>query len=118
MSDRDKGALQMIVKYCSDIETGIEQHQVDYHKFLADATIRNGLSMALLQIGENVKKLSRETRQRYNKIPWSMVAGMRDHFAHGYDVMKDDLIWEAAELDAPALKAYCLEILQQTEVTP
>jgi uncharacterized protein with HEPN domain len=36
-------------------------------------------------IGEGVKRLPSELRDRYPGVPWKEIAGTRDHLSHGYD---------------------------------
>ncbi len=41
----------------------------------------------LTVIGEAVKRLSSEFRLANAEIPWSDIAGMRDHLIHAYDLV-------------------------------
>jgi uncharacterized protein with HEPN domain len=36
-------------------------------------------------------------------IPWSLMAGMRDHLIHGYDLVDWDEVWQTAKKDIPDL---------------
>jgi uncharacterized protein with HEPN domain len=49
------------------------------------------------------KRLSSEFRARYADIPWSLIAGMRDHLIHGYDIVDWDEVWKTATRDVPDL---------------
>jgi predicted nucleotidyltransferase len=48
-------------------------------------------------------RLSFELRQQHPEIPWSPMAGMRDHLIHGYDVVDWDEVWRTATRDVPDL---------------
>jgi uncharacterized protein with HEPN domain len=52
-------------------------------------------------IGEAVKRLSPSFRERYPILPWSLMAGMRDHLIHGYDAVDLDEVWKTATRDVP-----------------
>ena len=41
------------------------------------------------------------------EIPWNSIVGMRNRFAHGYNIMDDSKIWETVIVDIPILKEYC-----------
>ena len=115
MNHKDQITLQLIIKYVNEVFTGIERYSLDYEKFSSDHMLKNGISMSVMQIGENVKRLSKEVRQKYNKIPWALIGDMRNRFAHGYDAMNEDIIWEVVTEDLPQLKVYCQEILEKLE---
>jgi uncharacterized protein with HEPN domain len=36
-------------------------------------------------LGEAVKRLPDELRNRHSQVPWKKIAGTRDYIAHGYD---------------------------------
>jgi uncharacterized protein with HEPN domain len=57
----------------------------------------------LIVIGEEVKRLSFELRQKHPEILWAQMAGMRDHLVHGYDVVDWDEVWRTARRDVPEL---------------
>ena len=54
-------------------------------------------------IGEAVKRLSKDFRAKYPDIPWTLVAGMRDHLIHGYDLVDWDEVWKTSTVDVPDL---------------
>jgi len=55
-------------------------------QFLEDIKTQSAVLYQLLVMGEAVKRLSCEFRARHPHIPWSLIAGMRDHLIHGYDI--------------------------------
>ncbi len=64
-----------------------------------DAIIRN-----IEILGEASKKLSVNVKQKYNEIPWKMIAGTRDRLIHDYFGVNIDIVWEIATIDVPELK--------------
>jgi uncharacterized protein with HEPN domain len=82
------------------------------HEFVADLSpeaFRNdpktysAVQHQLLVLGKAVKRLSRGFRAQHPEIPWSLVAGMRDHLIHGYDTVDLDAVWMTATPDIPEL---------------
>ena len=63
-----------------------------------DAVIRK-----LEIIGEAVKQLSDETKQRRPEIPWKQIAGLRDRLTHAYFGVDLGLVWVVVERDLGAL---------------
>ena len=72
-----------------------------------DAPIRKlsryAVERQLMVIGEAVKRLSPEFRASHSGIPWSAIAGMRDHLIHGYDIVDLEEVWKTATVDVPDL---------------
>lgn len=48
-------------------------------------------------MGEAVKRLSDETRNRHPEIPWKDVAGLRDKLIHAYGEVELGLIWDIVQ---------------------
>jgi uncharacterized protein with HEPN domain len=65
-----------------------------------DAVIRN-----LEIIGEAVKNLSAETRDRCLDIPWKQIAGMRDVLIHEYFGVRIETVWNVVVNRLPQLKS-------------
>ena len=63
-----------------------------------DAVLRN-----LEIIGEAVKNISEETRQKYPSIKWRKIAGFRDIVAHGYFGVNEETVWDIVKNEIPVL---------------
>lgn len=62
-------------------------------------------------LGEAVKRLPVDFRERHPELPWNKIAGTRDYIAHGYDSVDYDVIWGVINLEVVRLRAALLEIL-------
>jgi uncharacterized protein with HEPN domain len=69
--------------------------------FLADLKTQSAVLHQLTVIGEAVKRLSQAFRDQHPILPWSLMAGMRDHLIHGYDAIDLDEVWITATRDVP-----------------
>jgi len=96
-------SIQKIEKYTANLtfETFSENDLV------IDAVIRN-----LEIIGEAVKKLPKEIRERYSDIPWKEVAGFRDVLIHDYFGVDIVVVWKTIVEDLPFLKKHVELILK------
>ena len=56
-------------------------------------------------LGEAVKRLPADLRDRYPAVPWKEIAGTRDHLSHGYDDVDYQVLWHAVNNDIPKLLA-------------
>jgi uncharacterized protein with HEPN domain len=78
---------------------------LDKDTFIYDWKTRSAVLYQLTVMGEAVKRLSKEFRAQNPEIPWTLIAGMRDHLIHGYDLIDWDEVWKTATVDVPALLA-------------
>lgn len=60
-------------------------HTLD--SLLADWQATAALERCIEIVGEGVRRLPNELKQRRGDIPWKDIAGTRDHLIHGYDLI-------------------------------
>ena len=93
--------LEDIEKSCEKVvryTEGRSKDQVFGDDIRADAVLLN-----LHIIGEAVKKLPGDLRERHPAVAWREIAGLRDVIAHTYFALDSDILWDAVERDVPAL---------------
>lgn len=81
--------------------------------FMGDPKTQSSVLYQLLVVGEAVKRLSTEFREQHSNIPWSLMAGMRDHLIHAYDTVDWDEVWTTVTRDIPILLAQLSPLLPQ-----
>ena len=79
--------------------------------FLNDHLRQDAVIRQIEVIGEAVKKLSAETKEKHPLTPWSDVAGMRDKLIHHYFGVDLDAVWDTVRRDIPVLKKQIAKIL-------
>ena len=109
--DRNVRIIAKIAFYCTNIEQASLRFGNSLEAFQSDFDYRSVCAMYILQIGELATALTEELRQRYNEVPWRLIRGMRNAFAHDYHHMDVEETWRTIETDVPTLKAYCERIL-------
>ncbi len=76
---------------------------------------RAGIERMLTIIGEAAKNISPELRERYPKVPWKEVAGMRDKIMHHYFGVDYEAVYETIKHDIPELKQVVTIIMDDSK---
>ncbi|MBB4091107.1 HepT-like ribonuclease domain-containing protein [Salinibacter ruber] len=99
--ERDELYLEHIRERIGRIEACAQEGReaFDASPILQDAVMRN-----FEVIGEAVKQLSPDLRDRYSSVEWRRVAGFRDVLIHNYMGVDLDEVWNVIERDLPRLK--------------
>ena len=66
-------------------------------------------------IGEAVRNISTETRNKYPHIRWREIAGMRDVVIHQYFGVTIGLVWRVATCEIPDLKDKIEKIIKELD---
>ncbi len=99
--------LECIIKINEYIEEVSEQDfEINIEK--QDAVIRR-----LEIIGEAVKHISKNVRNKNTDIPWREMAGMRDVVVHQYFGISIGLIWKVCSVDIPKLEVSIKKIIKE-----
>ena len=72
--------------------------------FMADRMRQDAVIRKLEIIGEAVKKLSDDIKQRRPEIPWKRIDGMRDRLTHDYFGVDLLLVWVVVDRELSTLK--------------
>ena len=111
----DRGDIERvkhIKRYCEDITAAIVRFGNTFDIFQQDIDFYNSVSMSIMQIGELAVGLSQEFQDAtLEQMPWGLIKGMRNRFAHSYATMDRSDIWETAVADIPILMRFCDSIL-------
>jgi uncharacterized protein with HEPN domain len=96
--------------YLADIQESCEKvirftKGMTYKDFVHDDLHFDAVLRNLEIIGEAVKNIPEERRQKYSQIKWRKIAGFRDVVAHGYFGVNDETVWDIVENEVPVLLA-------------
>ena len=71
--------------------------------FEADRALKIAITHLLQVIGEAAGRVSKDFRDSRPEIPWRQVVGMRHKVVHEYFAVDENVIWQTAVEDLPAL---------------
>ncbi len=77
---------------------------------LYDAVVRN-----IEVVSEAARHIPVNLTAHFPDIPWRAIADMGNILRHGYDNIRDDIIWRTVEDDLPALKNAVAEMIEKLE---
>jgi len=113
--------LRDLLLYLRDIRTGCLKilrftESLTFEEFLADEVVYDATLRNLTVIGEAVKAVPTEMRERYPNIEWRRIAGFRDIVVHTYFGIDNETVWDIVRSRVPELLARIEEILEQEAV--
>ena len=90
-----KECIDKIIKYTKDMNK---------NQFLLDDKTYDAVMRNLQIIGEAVKQFPIQIREKYPKVAWKKIAGLRDIVTHEYFGIDEDIIWDVVHKKIPGLK--------------
>jgi uncharacterized protein with HEPN domain len=90
-----------------------QMQRLEKTTFLRDETLKRAFVRSLEIIGEAVKQLPDEVKQRYSHLEWRAMAGMCDRLIHGYFGVDYDIVWDVVTKKIPELQQAVEHILRQ-----
>ena len=83
----------------------------DRSSYDQDETLQLALTHIIQMIGEAALHVSNDFREKYPKVPWHEITGMRHRIVHDYLNVDEDIIWEVIQQDLQSLVDVLEEII-------
>lgn len=101
--------------YINDIVEAIKKieeftQDMSFDEFINDDKTTSAVIRKIEIIGEAVKQLPKEVRERFPEIPWSAMAKTRDKIIHFYHGVDYEIIWKIIKEELPILKPSLVKI--------
>ncbi len=81
--------------------------------FYQDDMRKMAVEKGIERIGEAMKNMSEDLKQKYPNVDWSGFPKMRDRTSHGYWSVDYDIVWHTVTQEIPVLHEQITEILAQ-----
>jgi len=78
---------------------------------MRDPTLQRAFVRSLEIIGEAVKNVPSDVRNRYPEVEWRSITGMRDKMIHDYFGVDYEIVWDVASNKIDALSRQVRQIL-------
>jgi len=88
-------SISLINKYTNDLTIS---------DFISKEEAQDAVIRRLQIIGEAVKNLPEDFKEKYKDINWRQIAGMRDILIHDYFGVDLNLTWNVVKMDLPELE--------------
>ena len=91
--------IKASIEKISNYKRNLDDHAFNDNQLIQDAVIRQ-----FEIIGKATKRINKEVREKYPKIPCQYMAGMRYILIHNYLNVDIGIVWKTVEVDIPRLK--------------
>ena len=96
-----KITVQEIISACENSVQFMEG--MTFEQFLKDIKTQSAVRHQILILGEAVKRLPQDIKDKYPEIPWKNIAGTRDVLIHCYEEADFEIIWNIVKDQLPKL---------------
>jgi len=84
-----------------------------FEEFLSDDKTLDAVIRNIEILGEAVKSISKEFREKYPEIEWSKIARTRDKLIHFYFGVDPEITWSIVKIDIPTLFEKLKKIIKE-----
>jgi len=102
-------AIEKIFIYIKDIDNADKFYTTNEQLYF------NATQILLLVIGEESKKIDSNLKNKFQQIPWHLVAGFRNRIAHDYRSIDPNISFDIIQNYLPELKKVLIQMISKIE---
>ena len=87
--------IEKIIQYTKDIS---------YDDFINDEQLIDAIMFRLIQMVENIKKITYDFKNKHKEIEWNEIIGFRNRIVHDYGKTDYSVVYEVIKDDIQKLK--------------
>jgi len=97
------------ILFLEDISIRIEKislyiEDMSFDEFKTDDKTVSACIREIEVIGEATKQIPKDITDKFNNLPWSLMAKMRDKLIHWYFEIDEEIVWNVAKDKLPNIK--------------
>lgn len=106
--------------FIKDILTAIDNIEdfvkgLSFEEFCKSEKTQSAFVWQIQIIGEAVKNIPKDIRDRYKEVPWKYMARMRDKIAHFYFGIDYEIVWGVVKNNLPEIKPLLKKVYQEID---
>jgi len=109
-----KRNYKLFLEDISDRIAKIDAYIADmsFEEFAKDDKTVSACIREIEVIGEATKQIPKEITDRFDDLPWSLMAKMRDKLIHWYFEIDEEIVWNVAKDKLPDIKTQIDKIIE------
>lgn len=86
---------------------------MSFDEFVLNDIVSSAVIRKLEIIGEASKNIPEDIKAKYNDLPWSEMARMRDKLIHAYFGVDYEIIWRVVRERTPLIKESLIKVINE-----
>ena len=92
-----------------------ESRELRFEDLIKNEILKRAIIRSLEIIGEAVKNISKELKDKHPDIEWKKIAGIRDKLIHDYFDVDWNIVWDVINIQIHDLNVKINKILKEIE---
>ena len=92
-----------------------ESRELSFEDLIKNEILKRAMIRSLEIVGESVKNISKELKDKYPDIEWKKIAGIRDKLIHDYFGVDWNIVWDVINIQIPDLNVKINKMLKEAK---